>query len=116
MKVLLVIYNKGEFIMGNNNFDFDVLWVFNKKDARILYKCINMLVKNNGRRMVACDTVVGYTLLSLLQKHTGLSKDNAVCFYIDALCVNIGYSEYTDSFVLSVYEDEDYAARCRASA
>ena len=95
---------------------YDVMWVFNKKDARILYKCINMLVKNNGRRMVACDTVVGYTLLSLIQKHYGLAKDNPVCFYIDALRVDIGFSEYTDKYILSVYEDEDYAARCRASA
>ena len=95
---------------------YDMMWIFDKMDAKVIYRCINALVKNNGRRMVSYNTVVGYTLITLLEKHYGLSKDNAVCFYIDALCVNIGYSEYTDSFVLSVYEDEDYAARCRASA
>ena len=95
---------------------YDLMWVFVKSDAKVIYRCINALVKNNGRRMISYDTVVGYTLLTMLEKHFGLSKDNPVLFYIDALRVNVGYSEYTDSFILSVYEDEDYAARCRASA
>lgn len=95
---------------------YDLMWVFVKSDAKVIYRCINALVRNNGRRMISYDTVVGYTLLTMLEKHFGLSKDNPVLFYIDALRVNVGYSEYTDSFILSVYEDEDYAARCRASA
>ena len=95
---------------------YDVMWAFNKKDAKIIYKCINALVKNNGRKMLSCNDVVGYTLISLLEKHFGLSEDNPIMFYIDALRVDIGYSEYLGKFVLSVYEDEDYGARCRASA
>ena len=95
---------------------YDLMYVFNKRDAKIIYRCINALVGNNGRRMIACDTVVGYTLLSLLQKHYGLSKNNPVTFYIDALCVTVGFSDYIGKFTLSVFEDEDYAARCRASA
>ena len=95
---------------------YDVMWAFNKKDAKIIYKCINALVKNNGRKMLSCNDVIGYTLINLLQKHFGLSLNNPVMFYIDALRVDIGYSEYLGRFVLSVYEDEDYAARCRASA
>ena len=95
---------------------YDLMWVFVKSDAKVIYRCINALVRNNGRRMISYDTVVGYTLLTMLEKHFGLSKDNPVLFYIDALRVSVGYSEYTDSFILSVYEDEDYAARCRASA
>lgn len=113
INISIVSYkNKGEIIM----FNYDIFWAFNKKEAKLLYKCINLLVGNNGRRMVDYDTVVGYTLLSLLQKHMGLSKDNPTCFYIDALRVTVGFSDYTDKFVLSVFEDEDYAARCRASA
>ena len=95
---------------------YDMMWVFCKSDAKLIYKCINLLVKNSGRRMISYDTVVGYTLINLLQKHFGLSLNNPVMFYIDALRVDIGYSEYLGRFVLSVYEDEDYAARCRASA
>ena len=95
---------------------YDVMWAFNKKDAKIIYKCINALVKNNGRKMLSCNDVVGYTLISLLEKHFGLSEDNPIMFYIDALRVDIGYSEYLGKFVLSVYEDLEYAARCRASA
>lgn len=95
---------------------FDYLWIFDKTDAKVIYKCINALVGNSGRRMISYDTVVGYTLLSLIQKHYGLAKDNPVCFYIDALRVDIGFSEYVGKFTLSVFEDEDYAARCRASA
>ena len=105
---------KGEVIMFNNV--YDLMWVFEKADAKVIYKCINALVGNSGRRMISYDSVVGYTLLSLIQKHYGLAKDNPVCFYIDALRVDIGFSEYTDKYILSVYEDEDYAARCRASA
>ena len=113
INISIVSYkNKGEIIM----FNYDILWAFNKKEAKLLYKCINLLVKNNGRRMVSYDTVVGYTLLCMLEKHIGLSKDNPVMFYIDALRVDVGYSEYTDTFILSVYEDGKYAERCRASA
>ena len=107
------MYIKERVIMFNY---FDYLWIFGKTDAKVIYRCINALVGNSGRRMVSYNTVVGYTLITLLEKHYGLSKDNSVCFYIDALRVDIGFSEYTDSFVLSVYEDEDYVARCRASA
>ena len=99
--------------MGNK---YDMMWIFDKMDAKVIYRCINMLVKNNGRRMLSYDDVVGYTLINLLQKHFGLSLNSPVMFYIDALRVDIGYSEYLGRFVLSVYEDEEYAARCRASA
>ena len=95
---------------------YDMMWIFDKMDAKVIYRCINMLVKNNGRRMLSYDDVVGYTLINLLQKHFGLSLNSPVMFYIDALRVDIGYSEYLGRFVLSVYEDEEYAARCRASA
>lgn len=95
---------------------YDMMWIFDKMDAKVIYRCINMLVKNNGRKMLSCNDVAGYTLINLLQKHFGLSLNNPVMFYIDALRVDIGYSEYLGRFVLSVYEDEEYAARCRASA
>ena len=62
------------------------------------------------------DDVEGYALICLLEKHFGLSKDNPIMFYVDALRVDVGFSEYLGRFVLSVYEDLDYAARCRASA
>ena len=103
--------------MFNNVYDvMDIMWAFNKKEAKTIYRCINVITKTNGRRMLSYDDVVGYTLINLLQKHFGLSLDNPVMFYIDALRVDIGYSEYLGKFVLSVYEDLDYAARCRASA
>ena len=95
---------------------YDMMWVFCKSEAKTIYRCINVLTKTNGRRMISYDSVVGYILLSLIQKHYGLAKDNPVCFYIDALRVDIGFSEYTGKYILSVYEDEEYAARCRASA
>ena len=96
--------------------EFDIMWIFDKMDAKIIYRCINTLVGNSGRKMLSYKDVVGYTLLMLLQKHFGLSKDNSIMFYIDALRVDVGYSEYLGRFVLSVYEDLDYAERCRASA
>ena len=95
---------------------YDLMYVFNKSEAKVIYRCINMLVGNSGRRMISYDTVVGYTLLTLLEKHFGLSLDNPVTFYIDALCVTVGFSEYTGKYILSVFEDEDYAEGCRAAA
>ena len=95
---------------------YDMMWVFNKKDAKMIYKCINALAGNAGRRMLSYDDVVGYALICLLEKHFGLSKDNPIMFYVDALRVDVGFSEYLGRFVLSVYEDLDYAERCRASA
>ena len=95
---------------------YNVMWVFNKKDAKMIYKCINALAGNAGRRMLSYDDVVGYALICLLEKHFGLSKDNPICFYIDALRISVGYSSYTDKYILSVFEDLEYAERCRASA
>ena len=95
---------------------YDLMYVFNKSDAKIIYRCINALVGNAGRRMLSCDNVIAYTLLCMLEKHYGLSKNNSVTFYIDALCVSVGYSEYIGKFTLSVFEDLEYAERCRASA
>ena len=95
---------------------YDIMYVFDKVDAKIIYKCINLLAGNSGRRMLSYDNVAAYTLLCMLEKHFGLSKDNPIAFYIDALRVSVGYSEYTDKFILSVYEDLEYAERCRASA
>lgn len=95
---------------------FDYLWAVNKVEAKTIYRCINVLTKTNGRRMLSYDDVVGYALICLLEKHYGLAKDNPVCFYIDALRVDVGFSEYTGKYILSVYEDLDYAERCRASA
>ena len=103
--------------MFNNVYDaMDIMWAFNKKEAKTIYRCINTLTKTNGRKMLSYNDVVGYTLISLLEKHFGLSEDNPIMFYIDALRVDIGYSEYLGKFILSVYEDEEYAERCRASA
>ena len=103
--------------MFNNVYDaMDIMWAFNKKEAKTIYRCINTLTQTNGRKMLSYNDVVGYTLISLLEKHFGLSEDNPIMFYIDALRVDIGYSEYLGKFVLSVYEDLEYAARCRASA
>ena len=113
MKVLLDNVYKGEIYMFNV---YDLMYVFNKSEAKVIYRCINMLVGNSGRRMISYDTVVGYTLLTLLEKHFGLSLDNPICFYIDALRVDVGYSEYLGKFTLSVFEDLEYAERCRASA
>lgn len=95
---------------------YDLMYVFNKRDAKIIYRCINALVGNAGRRMLSCDNVIAYTLLCMLEKHYGLSLNNPITFYIDALCVTVGYSEYTDKYILSVFEDLEYAERCRASA
>ena len=95
---------------------YDLMYVFDKVDAKIIYKCINLLAGNAGRRMISYDDVIGYTLITLLQKHFGLDFTNPICFYIDALRVDVGFSEYTGKYILSVYEDLDYAARCRASA